>query len=365
MSPSALRRQVGQLLIAGFRGEQIPVEIRSLAREFSLGGVILFGRNIVEPRQVAELCREASQLTADVPAWVSVDQEGGRVARLKAPFTQWPPMATLGRSGDVQLAERFARALAAELKAVGITLDFAPVLDVHTNPKNPVIGDRALAERADDVARLGSAIIRAMQTEGLAACGKHFPGHGDTSTDSHLELPLVEHPPERLREVEFVPFRAAIEAGVATIMTAHVLVPALDEQRPATLSKRIVTGLLREELRYNGVIVSDDLEMKALANDYKVPESAVLAIEAGCDALLICSGDVDVQVEALEAIVHAVETERIRLTRVEDALRRQQRAKERFLAAGVAPRPLGGKALQQALGQDAHRRIADEMARFA
>jgi beta-N-acetylhexosaminidase len=365
MSPSALRRQIGQLLIAGFHGEQIPVEIRSLAREFSLGGVILFGRNIVEPRQVAELCRDAAQLTTDVPAWVSVDQEGGRVARLKAPFTLWPPMATLGRSGDVQLAERFARALAAELKAVGITLDFAPVLDVHTNPKNPVIGDRALAERAEDVARLGSAIIRAMQAEGLAACGKHFPGHGDTSTDSHLELPLVEHPPERLREVEFVPFRAAIEAGVATIMTAHVLVPALDEQRPATLSKRVVTGLLREELHYNGVIVSDDLEMKALANDYKVPESAVLAVEAGCDTLLICSGDVDVQAAALEAIVHAVETERIGLTRVEDALRRQQRAKERFLAAGVTPRPLGGKALEQTLGQDAHRRIADEMARFA
>ena len=188
MSPSALRRQIGQLLIAGFRGEQIPVEIRSLAREFSLGGVILFARNIVEPDQVAELCHEASQLTAGVPAWVSVDQEGGRVARLKAPFTEWPPMATLGRSGDVRLAERFARALAAELRAVGITLDFAPVLDVHTNPKNPVIGDRALAERAGDVARLGSAIIRTLQAEGLAACGKHFPGHGDTSTDSHLEI---------------------------------------------------------------------------------------------------------------------------------------------------------------------------------
>ena len=155
MSPSALRRQIGRLLIAGFRGEQIPVEIRSLAREFGLGGVILFGRNIVEPGQVAELCHHAAQLTADVPAWVSVDQEGGRVARLKAPFTEWPPMATLGRSGDVHLAERFARALAAELRAVGITLDFAPVLDVHTNPKNPVIGDRALAERAEDVARLG------------------------------------------------------------------------------------------------------------------------------------------------------------------------------------------------------------------
>src|SRR5262245_36525734 len=142
MSPSRLRRQVGQLLIAGFDGQQLPVELRSLAREFSLGGVILFARNIGEPAQVADLCFESARLTAEVPAWVSVDQEGGRVARLKAPFTEWPPMATLGRSGDVRLAERFARALAFELKAVGVTLDFAPVLDVHTNPKNPVIGDR-------------------------------------------------------------------------------------------------------------------------------------------------------------------------------------------------------------------------------
>src|SRR4029079_15992798 len=161
------------------------------AREFGLGGVILFARNIVEPQQVAELCHEASQLTGDMREWCSVDQEGVCGARLKAPFTEWPPMATLGRSGDLQLAERFARALAAELRAVGITLDFAPVLDISTNPRNPVIGDRALAERAEDVARLGSAIVKTLQAEGVAACGKHFPGHGDTSTDSHLELPLV------------------------------------------------------------------------------------------------------------------------------------------------------------------------------
>src|SRR5690349_6558891 len=192
MSPSALRREIGQLLIAGFNGETIPVELKSLAREFGLGGTILFARNIVEPEQVAELCHEAATLSANVPAWVSVDQEGGRVARLKSPFTVWPPMATLGRAADVQLAERFARALAAELRAVGITLDYAPVLDVHTNPRNPVIGDRALAERADDAAKLGAAIVRALQAEGVAACGKHFPGHGDTSKDSHLELPLVE-----------------------------------------------------------------------------------------------------------------------------------------------------------------------------
>src|SRR5438094_5425987 len=205
MSPSALRRQVGQLLIAGFNGHQIPPELRSLAREFSLGGVILFARNVAEPEQVAELAFDAARLVPDLPVWVSVDQEGGRVARLKSPFTEWPPMATLGRSGDVTLAERFARALAMELKSVGVTLDYAPVLDVHTNPKNPVIGDRALAEKAQDVARLGAIIVSTLQAEGIAACGKHFPGHGDTATDSHHELPLVEHPPERLRETEFVP----------------------------------------------------------------------------------------------------------------------------------------------------------------
>jgi beta-N-acetylhexosaminidase len=365
MSPSALRREIGQVLIAGFNGQQIPIELKSLAREFGLGGVILFARNVADPEQISELCYEAAQLNPDLPAWASVDQEGGRVARLKAPFTVWPPMATLGRSGDSALAERFARALAAELRAVGITLDYAPVLDVHTNANNPIIGDRALAERADEVARLGVAIVHAMQREGVAACGKHFPGHGDTSTDSHLELPLVEHPPERLREVEFLPFRAAIAAQLATIMTAHVLVPALDERRPATLSKRIITGILRQELAFEGLILSDDLEMKALAADYPVPESAVLAIEAGCDAVLICSGDSHVQSAALEALVHAVEQERIPLARIQDAVRRQRRAKERFLAAPPQPRPLAAKALRQLLGRDEHRAIAEEMARFA
>ena len=364
MSPGALRHRIGQLLIAGFDGHQIPPELRSLAKEFGLGGVILFARNIGEPEQVAELCFEASRLVPDLPPWVSVDQEGGRVARLKSPFTEWPPMATLGRSGDARLAERFARALAAELKAVGFTLDYAPVLDVHTNPKNAVIGDRALADTAQDVARLGAVIIRTLQGEGIAACGKHFPGHGDTSADSHHELPLVEHPPERLREVEFLPFKAAVEAGVATIMTAHVFVPSLDDKRPATLSRRVVTELLRGELQYQGVILSDDLEMKAIAAEYAVPAAAVLAIEAGCDGALICSGDHDTQAAALEALVHAVESDRLRLSRLEDALKRQQRAKERFLAAAVATRPPAARALRSALGRDEHRAIADEMARF-
>jgi beta-N-acetylhexosaminidase len=364
MSPAALRRQIGQLLIAGFDGHSIPAELRELAREFGLGGVILFARNVAEPEQVAELAFEASRLVPDLPLWVSVDQEGGRVARLKSPFTEWPPMATIGRSGDVGLADRFARALAAELKAVGITLDYAPVLDILTNPDNPVIGDRALASKAEDVARLGAAIVRGLQGEGLAACGKHFPGHGDTATDSHLELPLVEHPPDRLRAIEFVPFKAAIEAQVATIMTAHVFVPSLDETWPATLSHHVVTDLLRRELGYDGVILSDDLEMKAIAAEYDVATSGVLAIRAGCDGALICSGDHNAQATALEALIHAVEDERLPLTQVEDSLKRHRRAKERFLAAPVASRPPLASALRATLGRDEHRAIADEMARF-
>jgi beta-N-acetylhexosaminidase len=362
--PTTLRHEIGQLLVAGFDGHQVPVELRALAREFGLGGVILFARNISEPEQVAELCFECARLVPNTPLWVSVDQEGGRVARLRAPFTEWPPMATLGRSGDKGLAERCARALAMELKAVGINLDYAPVLDIHTNPKNPVIGDRALSDKAETVARMGAAIVRALQSEGIAACGKHFPGHGDTHTDSHLELPLVEHPPDRLRAVELLPFKAAIDAQVATIMTAHVFIPSLDDQRPATLSKRVVTTMLREELNFEGVILSDDLEMKAIASTYSVPTAAVLAVEAGCDGVLVCSSNYDVQAASLEALVHAVEAETLPLSRVQSALRRHERTKERFLTEPVNSRPLKGHALRQLIGRDEHRAIAEEMARF-
>lgn len=364
MSPVALRKQIGQLLIAGFRGTSTPAELRALAADFGLGGTILFARNIQEPAQVAELSFELARLTPALPGWVSVDQEGGRVARLKAPFTEWPPMATLGRSGDTTLAVKFARSLAIELRAVGITLDYAPVLDIHTNPKNPVIGDRALSVAARTTADLGAAIIRTLQAEGIAACGKHFPGHGDTSVDSHHELPLVEHPIEVLREREFLPFVAAIEAGVASIMTAHVFLPALDDERPATLSRRIVSGILRESLGFQGLIISDDLEMKALAKERSVAESAVLAIEAGCDTLLICAGDYDVQADALEAIVKRAEQDRAFERRVDDAVQRNLRVKERFLAAPAAA-PLSAKALQAVLGHDEHKRAADDMARFA
>ena len=185
---------------------------------------------------------EVADLRRDWPLWISVDQEGGRVARLKSPFTEWPPAITLGRSGDERLAERFGAALAAELMAVGINLDYVPVLDVHTNPEEPVIGDRAFAEKAQDVARLGAAVSRARR-RGLAACGKHFPGHGDTNADSHDELPIVEHERSRLEAVELVPFKAAIEADVADDDDrARARAGIDDEKTPATLSPRSSTA---------------------------------------------------------------------------------------------------------------------------
>jgi beta-N-acetylhexosaminidase len=371
MSVREVRRHIGQLLIGSFDGRTVPVELRSLAREFDLGGITLFARNIESPEQVAELSYEARHLGLEWPAWVAVDQEGGRVARLRAPFTEWPPMAVLGRANDEQLAVRFARAMARELRAVGISLDYAPVLDIHTNPKNPVIGDRALSERADQVARLGAVIVRALQDEAVAACGKHFPGHGDTSVDSHLELPLVEHPPERLRAVEFVPFRAAIEANVRSIMTAHVLVPALDERYPATLSRTIV-GLLREEFRFDGLVISDDLEMRAIADRYSPSDAAVAAVAAGCDAVLLCSGDLTAHALLLEGLIRAVESESLPLKRVEDAMARHRRVKEEVLVgptvtlSPLSPtwKPPSAALLRQVLGCGEHQAVAEEMAQY-
>lgn len=360
-----LRRHLGQLVVAGFAGTTVPPELRALAREFDLGGAILFGRNVEAPAQVAELAYDLGELAQELPPWVGVDQEGGRVARLTAPFTQWPPMRSLGRSGDTALAERFGRALAVELSAVGVTWDFAPVLDVQTAHDNSVIGDRALSKRADEVATLGAAIIAELQRAGIAACGKHFPGHGDTTVDSHEELPVIDHSPQRVREVELAPFRAAIAVEVAAIMTAHVVYPGFDDTGPATLSSRIVTGLLRDELGFGGIIASDDLEMGAIARQRSVDAATVDAIAAGCDMVLLCGADTQRQVGAIEALIHAVEDERLPARRVEDALGRVRRTKERFLAPRPSWRPPAEAELRDVLGRAEHQRIAEEIEQFS
>ena len=361
--PTRSQRHIGQLVVAGFAGVTLPVELRAIAREFDLGGVILFARNVEAPLQVAEVAYEVKQLSA-VPPWVSVDQEGGRVQRLRAPFTEWPPLASLGRCGDSKLAERFARALAREWRTVGITMDYAPVLDVLTNAANPVIGDRALSEDPAEVARLGAVLIGALQAEGVAACGKHFPGHGDTSRDSHQELPVVEHDPDRLRAVELLPFRAAIEARAAAIMTAHVRYSALDEAAPATLSRTVIGDLLRDELGYDGLVVTDDLAMGAIAEHQAAVPAAVEAVRAGCDLVLLCEPDPLTQVAVIEGLIHAVEDGSLPEQRVAEALGRQQRTRERFLQGDDQWRPPAQARLNDVVGCTEHQDIGGLMREF-
>jgi len=364
MSPSGLRRQIGQLVMLGFDGYQVPPELRSLAREFDIGGVVLFKRNVESPEQVAELAFESSRLCASVPAWVAVDQEGGRVARLRRPFTEWPPMAALGRSGDDALAARFATAMARELASVGISFDFAPVLDVLTNAANPAIGDRAIAENADLVARIGGAIIGAIQDEGIAACGKHFPGQGDASVDSHYDLPVLDLPPDRFEAVEWVPFRTAIARGVAAVMVGHVLVPAFDDTEPASLSRPVVTGLLRERLNFDNLILTDDLSMKGCSARHGLPAAAVKALAAGHDGALLCEPNYDDQAAALEAIVHAFEDGTLPLAQVEASVARHARLKARY-ASRPAPAGRPSAAWRDVVGCEAHQALSAEMRQYA
>ena len=355
------RQQIGQLVMLGFPASSISDDLRLVAKEYELGGIILFGRNIEEPEQVAELAHDAQTLSREIPLWVSVDQEGGTVARFREPFTSWPPMRCLGDSGDLELAKRFGRAVARELLAVGVTLNYAPVLDVHTNADNPVIGERAFSEKPEEVGRFGAAVIEAIQGEGVAACGKHFPGHGDTDVDSHYKLPVVDQSTERLRQVELLPFHAAVSADVAMIMTAHVLYPAFDEERPATISKNIVTEILRQELDFKGVVATDDLTMKGIASEWSVEDAGVESIAAGCDLLLLCEPDVEQQVRTIEALIHAVEQEVIPLSRIEDALRRTNLVKAKFLVDAKRWNPLPSAELRAILGCGEHLEVSHEL----
>lgn len=357
MSLRDFRHQAGRLAIVGFNGHSVSDELRRLVVEFDLAGVIYFPRNIDTPEQVADLSRQVSDLKREWPLWISVDQEGGRVARFRRPFTEWPAAMTLGRSGDDALAARFATAMATELRAVGVNLDYAPVLDVLTNPKNPVIGDRALSESAEAVARIGAVVIRALQDAGVAACGKHFPGHGDTSVDSHEALPLVEHDRRRLDAVEFVPFVRAIEAGVATIMTAHVFAPALDERHIASFSSVVVDRLLKQSLGFTGVVISDDLGMKAVSATHSPGDAAVAAVVAGCDVVLLCNHTIDEQVDALEALIRAAEAGVITPKRIDDAMKRQHATKLRLLDV-ARMRPVG----LDVVGCTDHQMVSSEMA---
>jgi beta-N-acetylhexosaminidase len=349
----------GQLIVGGFDGNVLPTRFRDALREGRRGGAILFRRNLPDILASAALCesiREAS--TADMPPFIGVDQEGGRVTRMPAPFLTLPPMRLLGATGDLELIRLAARAVASELSAVGFNLNFAPVLDVDSNPQNPVIGDRAFGADPRTVMRCGVAFLRGLQEKNVLACGKHFPGHGDTAVDSHFDLPIIEHERGRLEKIEIPPFRAASGAGVASLMTAHVVCKHLDPDVPATLSRAICASLLRAEIGFEGVLFSDDLEMAAVAARYPIEVSAVEAIWAGCDALLICK-DQDAQDRAHEALVKQAEKDRRFRDRCAEAVTRLLRVRRL-----CPPRPITSKeALAELVGGPPSEAVAKEVAR--
>ncbi len=326
---------LGQLFIFGFDGLSVNDDVRGLLKKEVAAGVILFARNITSLEQVVELNRQIMDLrTSEFAPLISVDQEGGRVARLKEICTPVPNMRTIGvlSQNFPDLPYRLGAMMAREMISLGFHLDFAPVLDVDTNPLNPIIGDRSFATDAHTVAKLGAAFINGMQEAGLAACAKHFPGHGDTDKDSHLDLPILRHDKNRIETIELLPFQASIKAKVSSIMTAHILIPALDAEFPATLSQLILHNILREKFKFNGVIFSDDLEMKAVADRYEIKEVIRLGLLAGVDAFLICK-DIAKTHEAISALHELITEGKVPISRVEEALIRMAHLKQRFLGA--------------------------------
>jgi beta-N-acetylhexosaminidase len=236
-------------------------------------------------------------------------------------FTDVPSARAIGRANDETLALEIGKLLARELRAVNCDWDLAPVLDVDTNPKNPVIADRSLGSDPQVVSQMGAAIVKGLQQNGVAACGKHFPGHGDTWQDSHHVLPALDHDLSRLMQTELPPFQSAINAGVATIMTSHILFKNIDPELPATMSRPILHGILRERLGFGGLIVSDDLEMKAIADNFGIEQTIIRGVSAGIDLFFICH-NLALQNEAIDLLIRAVERGEVSRARIDDANRR-------------------------------------------
>jgi beta-N-acetylhexosaminidase len=291
MSPGHIlehRKRAGRLLLVGFDGVELPPHIVQQLENDSLLGIILFKRNVESPAQVAALNRAARRAApASRPPVIAVDQEGGRVVRLRHPLTVLPPARTIGAKNSPELTQKAGQLVGRELSSLGFTLNFAPVLDVDTHPNSPIIGDRAYGREADTVTRHGLAFAQGLLKGGVVPCAKHFPGHGDADLDSHADLPVVSHSRGRLEAVETAPFAAWARAGLGPVMTAHVVYPALDAE-PATLSRDIIEKELRGRLGFSGPVLTDDLEMGALARFGGPGAVAVRAVNASADGLLVC-----------------------------------------------------------------------------
>ena len=348
-----LREKVGQLFQVGFSGMEMTAEVEELIEDYGVGGIIYFRRNIKDSGQLSDLSRSLQE-KSKIPLLISIDQEGGTVTRLRGD-NHFPGQMALGAANCTDLTRQLGEVTGQKLLGVGVNMNLAPVLDVNNNPKNPVIGVRSFGEDPEEVACHGTAYIEGLQRTGVIACGKHFPGHGDTAVDSHHALPSIEHSLHRLERVELYPFFRAIEAGVESIMTAHVSFPAIEPEPgwPATVSEAVLTHLLREKLGFSGLIITDCMEMKAISETLGTAEGAVQTLKAGSDTVLI-SHNSGKQKEALERVIAEVERGGLDEEKIEASVRRILDLKSRKLTS--VPRAFSG---------NRGRELSEEIARKA
>ena len=366
------RRAAGRLCLVDFSGTDPSARIERLIADGGIAGAVLFRKNVASVPQVAALTAALQRIARQAgtpPVWVSIDHEGGAVNRFvpiahdstTAPSpTPLPSAMALGAAGDPALARLAGCVAGRELRALGVNLNFAPVLDVNNNPANPVIGARAFGDSPALVEALGLSYIEGLQSAGVGAAAKHFPGHGDVTVDSHLALPRVNHGADRLEAVELAPFAAAVRADVAAVMTAHVVFPGLDPTGvSATMSGPILRGILRERWGYRGLICSDSLSMRAIVDHYGVGDAAVSAVRAGCDLLLALGPDA-LQDEVMEHLALAIERGDIPGDRLAETMRRLHEAASRW-GIGAAPHA----ALAEAVATEEHAAIARRIAEAA
>jgi beta-N-acetylhexosaminidase len=299
-----LETEAARLFTVGFYGKTLTPDLAKLLAR-GVGGVVFFARNVGTPEEVADATASIKRQAAR-ELFIALDQEGGQVSRLKQGFTEVPPMRAVGAAGSAALAREIGALVGREVRAVGFDMNYAPVLDFATNPANPIIASRSFGRTPEIVSELGVALAAGLESAGVAACGKHFPGHGDTSQDSHLELPRLPHSLKRLERLELVPFAAAAKAGVPSMMTAHVIFEPLDSVYPATMSRPIIQGILRDKMGYDGLIVTDDIEMRAIADHYGIEDTVVRGLNAGIDHFLCCH-TAELAHKAIEAVIRAVE----------------------------------------------------------
>jgi beta-N-acetylhexosaminidase len=354
---ATLGQKIGQMFMVGVQGESLSREERLIMKRYPFGGYILFSHNCRDPGQIVSLCQTLWATGSELRPFIAIDQEGGRVHRLPKPFTHFPPSGILGKRGDLELAYRAGRATATELALVGINVNFAPVLDVNSNPNNPVIGDRSFGRTPAEVINLSDKWIQGLRDGGIIPCGKHFPGHGATDTDSHHDLPAVDRPLEDLQAVELAPFVHACQNDIESLMTAHVLYRALDPEFPATLSERIVNGLLRKQLGYPGLVFSDDMEMKAISQNYGDEEAIALCVRAAVDVILCCH-DLSKATRCFEFLCAEAERQPALRAQVEASFQRISRLKQQRLNGFTG---VGANELVERLTGLDHRRVVEEI----